>query len=177
MNENLFSSKSFWKIHVISTILIIAIITEGGEPVFHIKPTFATSIESAYKPQVRHIQISTTPLIIKEQQSYMPKLKDVFGPKGVLNSTEVYGFNPDTLIAYKGDKVILTITNTQADDSHTFTIDAPYNIDINLQPNSVSTATFIANHVGSYKFYCHTLGHFPWMQGTLLVLPDSNAVD
>lgn len=171
----LLNEKVFWKIQSVSIILLVTIML-GGEPAFHIyHSSFATSVESSYKPQTRHMIISTVPFVIKEQQSYQPKLKGVFGSNGVLNRTEVYGFNPDTLIVYKGDTVVLSITNTQPDDSHTFIIGPPYYIDIDLAPNSTSTETFVASNVGVYKFYCDEPGHPPWMQGTLLVLPDSDA--
>ncbi len=171
------NEKVFWKIQSVSIILLVTIML-GGEPAFHIyHHSFAVSNESSYKPQTRHMVISTVPLVIDEQQNYQPGLKGVFGPKGVLNSTEVYGFNPDTLIVYKGDTVVLSITNTQADDAHTFTIDEPYDIDVGLKPNSTSTVTFVASNVGVYEYYCDISGHGRFMHGTLLVLPDSDATD
>jgi plastocyanin len=138
-------------------------------------PYASVSAQASYVPQTRQMFISTVPLVTHEQQQYLPGLKGVFGSTGVLNKTEVYGFNPDTIVVYQGDRIRLTVINAQPDDSHTFTIDAPYSINIGLKANSTGTATFVATHVGVYNFYCAIPGHVPWMHGTLLVLPDSVA--
>jgi hypothetical protein len=56
-----------------------------------------------------------------------------------------------------------------AGDRHSFTIDAPYNVDIDTAQRRNGTAAFVADHVGIFKFYCKY--HVPSMVGELLILP------
>ncbi len=130
--------------------------------------------QSKYAPQTRDIVVATVPLVIHEQDKMQPGLKDVFGPKGVLKDKEVYGFTPDTIIVYQGDKVNLTAVNPQPDDRHTFTL-REYKIDLNLPPNTSAKTSFVASKVGIFPFFCDIGEHMPYMYGTLVVLPGSAA--
>ena len=155
-------------------VTLIAVILGGAA--LYMAPSLASSTTSSYVPQTRQIFVSTVPLVTHEQQKYLPGLKGLFGSTGVLNKTEVYGFNPDTIVVYQGDRIRLTVINAQPDDLHTFTINAPYSVNVAMKPNSTNTATFVASNIGVYKFYCSVSAHVPWMYGTLVVLPDSVAV-
>ena len=55
-------------------------------------------------------------------------------------------------------------------DRHSFTIDAPYNVNIDVGPGQNGTAAFLADHVGIFKFYCKY--HIPSMVGELMVSPN-----
>jgi plastocyanin len=55
-------------------------------------------------------------------------------------------------------------------DMHSFTIDAPYNVNIDITPRHNGTGTIIADHPGIFKFYCKH--HLPGMVGELIVLPN-----
>jgi plastocyanin len=155
-------------------VTLIAVILGGAA--LYMVPSVAGQTKSSYVPQTRQIFVSTVPLVTHEQQKYLPGLKGLFGSTGVLNKTEVYGFNPDTIVVYQGDRIRLTVINAQPDDLHTFTINAPYSVNVAMKPNSTNTATFVASNIGVYKFYCSVSEHVPWMVGTLVVLPDSVAV-
>jgi plastocyanin len=54
-------------------------------------------------------------------------------------------------------------------DRHSFTINAPYNVDIDIAPGHNGAATFAADHAGIFEFYC--VHHIPSMVGQLVVLP------
>jgi nitrous oxide reductase len=81
-------------------------------------------------------------------------------------------YSLQTILVNQGDKVIVNFYNMEAPsgDMHSFTINAPYNVDINLNPGQNGTATFVADHPGIFKFYC--MHHLPGMVGELVVLPN-----
>lgn len=79
-------------------------------------------------------------------------------------------FTPDVLTVNKGDNVNIVFYNTEQakGDPHTFTIGAPYDINVNLNPQQHSTIHFKANTAGAFQFYCSV--HLPTMRGELVVL-------
>lgn len=62
-----------------------------------------------------------------------------------------FGFEPDPIIANKGEKVKLIITST--DVTHGFAIDE-LGIDVDLPPNEPVVVEFVAEKGGKYFFYC-----------------------
>jgi plastocyanin len=103
-----------------------------------------------------------------------------------LYTTEVSGFNEtkgvkesglvsdqfslQTLTVNQGDKVSVNFYNMEDEsgDRHSFTIDAPYKVNIDIAPGQNGTANFDASHPGIFKFYCKY--HQPSMAGELVVL-------
>lgn len=81
-------------------------------------------------------------------------------------------YSLQTIFVNQGDKVVVNLYNMEAPsgDRHTFTIDAPYNVNIDTGPRQNGTATFIADHPGIFKFYCKY--HIPSMVGELVILPN-----
>lgn len=78
---------------------------------------------------------------------------------------------PNIFVANKGDSVTMHFYNLDADERHTFTIGAPYNINEDVAPMHNATFTFKAGNEGVYRFYCTY--HQPTMTGQLIVLPPS----
>lgn len=78
---------------------------------------------------------------------------------------------PNIFVANKGDSITVHFYNLDADDKHSFTIGAPYNINQNVAPLHNATFTFKAVDEGVYRFYCTY--HQPTMTGQLIVLPAS----
>ncbi|MFZ0513438.1 MAG: cupredoxin domain-containing protein [Candidatus Nitrosopolaris sp.] len=80
-------------------------------------------------------------------------------------------YSLQTILVNQGDKVVVNLYNIEAPsgDMHSFTIDAPYNVNIDTNPGQTGTATFVADHPGIFKFYCKH--HLPGMVGELIVLP------
>jgi plastocyanin len=78
-------------------------------------------------------------------------------------------FSPDIIEANAGDTISIHFYNTDATDSHTFTIGSPYNIDKVVAPGQNATFKFKATDQGIYRFYCRF--HLPTMEGQLIVLP------
>jgi nitrous oxide reductase len=72
-------------------------------------------------------------------------------------------YSLQTILVNQGDKVVVNLYNMEAPsgDMHSFTIDAPYNVDIDTTPGQDGTATFVADHPGIFKFYCKH--HLPGM--------------
>jgi plastocyanin len=81
---------------------------------------------------------------------------------------------PNIFVANKGDLVTMHFYNLDADERHSFTIGAPYNINEVVAPLHNATFTFKAENEGVYKFYCTY--HQPTMTGQLIVLPSSIAL-
>ncbi|MBS3113376.1 cupredoxin domain-containing protein [Candidatus Woesearchaeota archaeon] len=77
------------------------------------------------------------------------------------------GFSPSTLMAKKGDKIILEIINK--DITHAFDIDV-FNIHEILKPGEVKMVEFVADTKGVFQFYCQVPGHSEaGMNGKLMI--------
>jgi plastocyanin len=137
------------------------------------RPATASVPVSTYRPQVREFTITTVPLLVHEQTGTFDYLTQDFGTKGVLAGKEVWGFSPSSLTVYAGDTVRVTLVNPSGDD-HTFTLPS---VGFNLVVKALSLAhgNFVAPKVGPYQFICTFAEHAPYMNGQLVVLPDSAA--
>ena len=62
-------------------------------------------------------------------------------------------YSPESLIVNKGDIVVVQFYNVDATDRHTFTLGAPYNVNVDLAPGQHSTFTFRAGHGGVFGFF------------------------
>jgi plastocyanin len=89
------------------------------------------------------------------------------------NKLKVAGdsFSLQTIVANKGDKVNVNFYNVDdvQTEIHSFTIDDPYKVNIDLGFGQNGNATFTANQTGVFTYYCKY--HLPVMTGQLLVLP------
>jgi len=75
------------------------------------------------------------------------------------------------ITVHKGDKVTIHFINTaeEADDRHTFTMEAPYQMNYDLAGGESTTFSFTADTVGTFTYYCTY--DLPSMIGQLVVLP------
>ena len=80
-------------------------------------------------------------------------------------------FSVNTLVANKGDKVTVHFYNVDPvkEERHSFTVGDPYAANIDLGFAESGNATFTADNVGVFPFYCQY--HQPVMEGQLVVLP------
>ncbi|MGB8573099.1 MAG: cupredoxin domain-containing protein [Nitrososphaeraceae archaeon] len=80
-------------------------------------------------------------------------------------------FSVNTLVANKGDKVTVHFYNVDPvkEERHSFTVGDPYAINIDVGFAESGNATFTADNVGVFPFYCKY--HLPVMEGQLVVLP------
>ena len=78
-------------------------------------------------------------------------------------------FTVQTIVAKKGDNLTIKFYNTEAEERHTFTLDAPYNINEDLAGAQNTTINFVADNEGIFTYYC--VYHLPTMTGKLVVLP------
>lgn len=118
-------------------------------------------------PRTREITITTVPLLVKEQASVLPFLKEDFAKGGVLDGKEVYGFLPSTIAAIEGDTIRFTFINPE-DDVHSFVLP---DLVVSLPPQKTTTAVYVAKRAGIYPFVCSIASHLPMMSGQLIVLP------
>jgi plastocyanin len=80
-------------------------------------------------------------------------------------------FVPDTITVNKGDNVNIIFWNTEPSkggDPHSFTIGAPFDINVMVQPQQHTVIHFKATTPGTFQFYCSV--HLPTMRGELVVL-------
>lgn len=75
------------------------------------------------------------------------------------------------ITVHKGDKVTIHFINTaeEADDRHTFTMEAPYQMNYDMAGGESATFSFTADTVGTFTYYCTY--DLPSMIGQLVVLP------
>jgi nitrous oxide reductase len=89
------------------------------------------------------------------------------------NKLKVAGdsFSLQTIVANKGDKVNVNFYNVDdvQTEIHSFTIDEPYDVNIDLGFGQNGNATFTAGLTGVFTYYCKY--HLPVMTGQLVVLP------
>ncbi|HZL23166.1 MAG TPA: cupredoxin domain-containing protein [Nitrososphaeraceae archaeon] len=98
-----------------------------------------------------------------------------------LFNTELPAFNvtefpPDDfslkiLEVNQNDNVSIYFYNMESStgDRHSFTINAPYNVNLNLGQGKNGSISFVANEPGIFRYYCEY--HEPTMSGQLVVLP------
>jgi plastocyanin len=123
----------------------------------------------AYTPMARELTVTTVPLLVKEQASTFPFLRSDFAPGGVLSGKEVYAFSPSTLTVVAGDTIHFTFINPE-DDVHSFVLP---DLVVQLPPQTVTHATYVAKHAGVFQFVCSVANHLPMMNGELVVLAPS----
>jgi plastocyanin len=131
--------------------------------------TTAQSAGLHYTPVMREITITTVPLLVKEQQSVLPFLKEDFAKGGVLDGKEVYAFSPSTITVTEGDTLHFTFINPE-DDTHSFVLP---DLAVPLPGQKTTTAIYVARHAGIYPFVCSIQSHLPMMSGQLVVLAPS----
>ena len=119
-----------------------------------------------YVPRTREIAITTVPLLVREQASVLPFLKEDFAKGGVLDGKEVYAFSPSTVTVVEGDTIHFTFFNPE-DDVHSFVLP---DLVVPLTPKQKTTATYVAKRSGIYPFICSVQSHLPMMSGQLVVL-------
>ena len=98
-----------------------------------------------------------------------------------LFNTELPAFNvtefpPDDfslkiLEVNQNDNVSIYFYNMESStgDRHSFTINAPYNVNLNLGQGKNGSISFVANEPGIFRYYCEY--HEPSMSGQVVVLP------
>ncbi len=77
-------------------------------------------------------------------------------------------FTPDHMTVNKGDTVVIHYINIEdKPEKHNFSINAPYNIDVDVEQGQTANITFTANYAGIFLYYCKF--HTPTMEGYLSV--------
>lgn len=76
-----------------------------------------------------------------------------------------------TMVVSKGDNVTVHFYNVDPNttERHTFTIDPPYSVDLDLAGGESSVVSFTADQEGIFQYYCKY--HLPVMTGQLVVEP------
>jgi uncharacterized membrane protein YphA (DoxX/SURF4 family)/plastocyanin len=135
---------------------------------------------ATYTPRTQEITITTVPLLVREAKGLYPFLAADFAAGGILEGKEVYAFSPSTVTVVQGDTVHFTLINPE-DDDHGFLLPGctqddigsfvPPDCGVDLPPQRVTHATYVARRVGTYEILCKVAKHLPMMSGQLVVLP------
>jgi plastocyanin len=147
----------------IPLFLTAAVVTVGCSKAVSPRDTEAAD---RHVPRTREIAITTVPLLVKEQASVLPFLKEDFAKDGVLDGKEVYAFSPSTVTVVEGDTIHFTFFNPE-DDVHSFVLP---DLVVPLPPKQKTSATYVAKRSGIYPFICSVQSHLPMMSGQLVVL-------
>jgi len=129
----------------------------------------ASGSSSSYVPHVRTLTVTTVPLLVREQQTVFPFLRESFAKGGVLDGREVYAFSPSTVVVVVGDTIHFTFVNPE-DDPHSFVLP---DFAVSLRGQTTTTATYVAKRAGIFPIVCAIQGHLPMMSGQLIVLAAS----
>jgi plastocyanin len=80
-------------------------------------------------------------------------------------------FSLTEIVVHKGDQITIHFINPaeEPDDRHTFTMDAPYQMNYDMAGGESTTFSFTADTVGTFTYYCTY--DLPSMIGQLVVLP------
>jgi len=80
-------------------------------------------------------------------------------------------FTLTEIVVHKGDTVTIHFINPaeEEEDRHTFTLQAPYEMNYDLAGGESTTFSFNADTVGTFTYYCTY--DLPSMVGQLVVLP------
>jgi plastocyanin len=120
-------------------------------------PSSSLSSSSSQQPISRTFDIFTTEV---------PGFRETQGVKDAgLPSDQ---FSLQSILVNQGDKVTFNFYNLDDTDRHTFTIGAPYNVNMDIASGQNATASLVANYPGIFKYYCQY--HQLSMAGELLVL-------
>src|SRR5690348_17116949 len=147
---------------LIAALLIATTSCARGQPA-------ARGAGSPYRATTRAVTITTVPLLVKEEQSVLPFLREDFAKGGVLEEKEVYAFSPSTVTVVEGDTIQFTLINPE-DDVHSFVLP---DLAVSLPGQKTTTATYIAKRPGIFPFVCAVQAHLPMMWGQLVVLSAS----
>ncbi len=136
-----------------------------------VKP--AKAVTPPYTQQHFEYSIVAVPQLVHEESSTFGYLNRAFAKHGLLDGKEVWGWSNNHITVYQGDSVTANLLNP-GDDPHTFTI-TELAVNTKLNPASNTSVTFSTYKIGTFKFFCSIPEHYPYMSGTITVLPDSAA--
>lgn len=126
----------------------------------------APSRAPAYTPRTRYVTVTTVALMVKEDASVLPFLRQDFAKGGVLDGKEVYGFVPATITVVAGDTIRFHFVNPE-DDEHNFVLPDFF---VKLPGQTIVDTTYVPKSAGVYDFACAIPAHLPMMHGQLVVL-------
>ncbi len=134
------------------TVALVAALVGGGVG-------YGTSVLSrpgGHAPQDREFWVFTTVLPFDDGRPGFPP-HDYFAP--------------DRITVNRGDSVTIHFFNTETDpENHSFTMDAPYEMDQVLAYGHTTNFTFVASASGIFAYHCRF--HQPSMTGYLTVLDE-----
>jgi nitrous oxide reductase len=148
----------------------------------------STAIASSQMASAKNTTVSASSTTNQTNTSVLSFMSPSTPTTRIFNiySTHVTGFNEtkgvqkanltsdeyslQTILVNQGDKIVVNLYNMEAPagDRHSFTIDAPYNVNIDTPQGGNGTAAFVADHMGIFKFYCK---YHDSMVGELVILP------
>ncbi|HZL24720.1 MAG TPA: cupredoxin domain-containing protein [Nitrososphaeraceae archaeon] len=148
-------------------IFVTSFLFDKSSPIFA-QNTTTTTITTT-NITATNITATNTTTMIGSKIPYYIFPAELEGVEGHIANLSSDIFTVQTIIAKKGDTLTIKFYNTEALEPHTFTLDAPYNINSDIKGGENSTIKFVANNEGIFTYYC--IYHQPTMTGKLVVLP------
>jgi plastocyanin len=146
-------------------IFVTSFLFDKSSPIFAQNTTTTTITTTNI---TANIPTNTTTMIGSKIPYYIFPA-EIEGVEGHIANLSSDTFTVQTIIAKKGDNLTIKFYNTEALEPHTFTLDAPYDINSDINGGENSTINFVANNEGIFTYYC--IYHQPTMTGKLVVLP------
>lgn len=138
--------------------------------------TLSTNVILSGVAQLENVSTTTDKASEQSEETSQTEKPFFFLFNTELPAFNVTEFPPDDfslkiLEVNQNDNVTIYFYNMEAPtgDRHSFTINAPYNINLNLGQSKSNSISFVANEPGIFRYYCEY--HEPTMSGQLVVLP------
>ncbi len=135
-------------------------------------PAAAAPAANHYVPRQVSMTVTIVPQWVHEETGTFDYLGAEFSKKALLAGKEVWGFSPNTITAYQGDTLDITLYNPSS-DPHTFTVTG-LPVNQGIAGTASTRITFTASKVGIFPFACDVAEHDPFMWGQIVVLPASD---
>ena len=138
--------------------------------------TFSTNIHLSGIAQLENVSNTKDKTSEQSEETFQTVKPFFFLFITELSAFNVTEFPPDDfslkiLEVNQNDNVTVYFYNMEAPtgDRHSFTINAPYDVNLDLGQGKNGSASFVAKDPGIFRYYCEY--HEPTMSGQLVVIP------
>jgi nitrous oxide reductase len=138
--------------------------------------TFSSNINLSGVAQLENVSNTKDKTSVQSEETFQTVNPFFFLFNTELSAFNVTEFPPDDfslkiIEVNQNDNVTIYFYNMEAPtgDRHSFTINAPYDVNLNLGQDKNGSVSFVAKDPGIFRYYCEY--HEPTMSGQLVVIP------
>ena len=138
--------------------------------------TFSTNITLSGVAQLENVSNTKDKTSVQSEKTFQTVKPFFFLFNTELSAFNVTEFPPDDfslkiLEVNQNDNITIYFYNMEAPtgDRHSFTINAPYDVNLNLGQGKNGSVSFVAKDPGIFRYYCEY--HEPTMSGQFVVIP------